>query len=181
MSIQPKAPTSVTTITVDDNSLLLRKIELYLQSVTDIPIIPNEVRVSRRTTRHIDTHDAPVEVTNPYVPNRVWYNSTWEDWAQLDVGDVLHCPFTEEEARVLEIQVAKQNLKRSKYGRDLVDFWQYASTFLPGRSPLDCRCFWQDYIEGNYRLYNKTIMIARQKSMFYIKKKKKGGGLILFF
>ncbi len=136
-------------------------------------MIPTEARVSRRSTRHIDTHDTPLEVINPYVPNRVWYNSTWEDWAQLDVGDVLHCPFTEEEAQVLEIQVAKQNIKRSKFGRDLVDFWQYASTFLPGRSPLDCRCFWQDYTEGSYRLYNKTIMIARQKSTFFFLKQKR--------
>lgn len=166
-------PTTVDTYIPDNMDLAtrLRGIELYLQSVADIEISNqnNETRVSRRnrdptnSSRNNTEHVTQFEPNNPYVPNRVWYNSTWEDWVQLDVGDVLHVPFTEQEVEILKTAVAKQNGKKSRSGRELIDFWQYVSSFLPGRSPLDCRCFWIDYIEGSHQLYKKPIIIARRQ------------------
>ncbi|KAI9243711.1 WD40-repeat-containing domain protein [Helicostylum pulchrum] len=169
-SMQP--PATVKTIIQKDTDIAytLRQIELYIQSVTDIsvPYFINETRASRRTrdssSKSSPEHSTQHEPTNPYVPNRVWYNSTWEDWAQLDVGDILHCPFTPNEVNILQNCVEKQNIKKNKYGRELVDFWQYVSTLLPGRSPLDCRCYWSDFTEGNLILYNNPIIINRQKA-----------------
>ncbi|KAG2204464.1 hypothetical protein INT47_005255 [Mucor saturninus] len=148
-----------------DLATRLRTIELYLESVSDIETSQNknEIRVSRRS-RDTSSNKKPEHSTSnrPYVPNRVWYNSTWEDWAQLDAGDVLHIPFNEQEVEILKNAVKKQNYKKSKSGRELVDFWQYVSALLPGRSHIDCKCFWSDYMEGNSQLYNKTIVIARR-------------------
>ncbi|CAO3657020.1 unnamed protein product [Mucor hiemalis] len=157
----PPPPTTVDTIPSNDNASLLRYLELYIQSVTDIPTIPIETQRSSRRSRL--TTDHPQDTISPYVPNRVWYNSTWEDWAQLDVNDVLHIPFTSEESLLIQNQVAKQVLRKNARQKDLVDFWQYVSTLLPGRTPLDCRCFWQDFIDGGGGNYNKSIMIGRQK------------------
>lgn len=164
-------PATVKTFVQKDTDITytLRHIELYIQSVTDIsvPYFNNETRASRRTrdssSKSSPEHSTQHELTNPYVPNRVWYNSTWEDWAQLDVGDILHCPFTPNEVDILQNCVEKQNIKKSKFGRELVNFWQYVSTLLPGRSPLDCRCYWSDFTDGNLILHNNPIIINRQK------------------
>jgi hypothetical protein len=165
---------------------LLRMIEMYIQSVTESPAIPDpstaqrETRVSRRTTRyHQDGNKSndqllsssiytPYVPNIPYVPNRVWYNSTWEDWAQLDVGDILHYPFSDEEVEILKFYVAKLSLKKfSKSKSESVDFWQYVSNFLPGRTPLDCRCFWTDYMDGHPDLYTKVIIVRRERGKEY--------------
>ncbi|KAI8047381.1 hypothetical protein BDF21DRAFT_352328 [Thamnidium elegans] len=165
-------PATVKTFIQKDTDITctLRQIELYIQSVTDIsvPYFNNETRASRRTrdssSKSSPEYSTQHEQTNPYVPNRAWYNSTWEDWAQLDVGDILHCPFTSNEVQILQNCVEKQNIKKSKFGRELVDFWQYVSTLLPGRTPLDCRCYWSDFTEGNLISYNNPIIINRQKA-----------------
>lgn len=203
---QMKAPLTVDTIIPKTNmecTTLLRTMDLYIQSVTDLTAIPNSIninnnnqsnlfnetpfstRTSRRTTRLSD-NGIPVhnyyskastpesnnispttqsELDLPYVPNRAWYNSTWEDWAQLDAGDVLHYPFTDQECEIINQCVIKQNSRQSTAkNRQLVDFWQYVSDFLPGRKPLDCKCFWADHKESaNIKLYNKPIIIGRQK------------------
>lgn len=148
-----------------DITCTLRQIELYLQSVTEIPApsLHNETR-SRRTrdTKSSPEHNTPYEPINPYVPNRAWYNSTWEDWAQLDVGDILHCPFTDAEFQIIQ-DCVERNVRRSRFGRELVDFWQYVSTRLPGRSPLDCRCYWSDYLEKTQVFYSRPVIINHLK------------------
>lgn len=183
----PPPPTTVDTIKTDDNAALLRYLELYIQSVSDTPSMPVlEARTSRRSRANNNTTSTHMTndkiILNPYVPNRVWYNSTWEDWAQLDANDVLHVPFTQEESLIIETQVAKYAVKKTNnsnstttssttttthyrhYSKDLADFWQYVSTLLPGRTPLDCRCFYQDFIDcGGGGNYNKSIMIGRYK------------------
>lgn len=173
-------PTTVNTNIPENMDLAtrLRSIELYLQSVTDIETTShtNEIRVSRRNrdlasnSRNKPDHGSQAVPNRPYVPNRVWYNSTWEDWAQLDVGDVLHIPFNDQEAEILKTAVDKQSIKKSRSGRELVDFWQYVSSLLPGRSHIDCKCFWTDYMDGNNHLYNKTIVIARRPGKLSQKK-----------
>ncbi|KAI9336047.1 WD40-repeat-containing domain protein [Pilaira anomala] len=148
-----------------DITCTLRQIELYLQSVTEIPTpsLHNETR-SRRTrdTKSSPENNTPYEPINPYVPNRAWYNSTWEDWAQLDAGDILHCPFTADEIQIIQ-DCVERNVRRSRFGRELVDFWQYVSTRLPGRSPLDCRCYWSDYLEKTQVFYSRPVIINRLK------------------
>jgi hypothetical protein len=170
-----------------DKIELLRMMEIYIQSVSESPAIPDpsnthrETRISRRTARYQQDYsnnkgndqsqpsstNASYEPNVPYVPNRVWYNSTWEDWAQLDVGDILHYPFSEDEIETIKFYVAKQSIKKSaRHKIESIDFWQYISTFLPGRTPLDCRCFWTDYTDSHYKLFNKVIIIRREKGNF---------------
>lgn len=161
---------------------LLRMMEMYIQSVTETTVIPyssnthKETRVSRRSTRYQPGEakpkdrspslnaSTPHEPNMPYVPNRVWYNSTWEDWAQLDVGDILHYPFTTTEIEAVKHYVSKLSFKKqSRYGFEVADFWQYISSFLPGRTPLDCECFWRDYQDGHHRMFNNVIIVRREK------------------
>lgn len=149
-----------------DKLEVLRMIEMYIQSVTDIVSIPNnniiaEPRPSRRTRQLIHT-TTPTTITTmkPYVPNQVWYNSTWEDWAQLDVADILHYPFSKDEIQFISQTVSKQVVRKIK--RE-IDFWQSVSTSLPGRTPLDCRCFWTDYKQQSLQFYMNPIMIRKFK------------------
>lgn len=106
-----------------------------------------------------------VETQKPYTPNKVWFNSTWEDWAQLDPGDVLHVPFSKEEIHVLEFHVNKHV---ARGGKNLVDFWIYVSSMLPGRTRLDCKWFWIDYTSGLALAHTNPVMIRHYKSKRYI-------------
>ncbi|KAL9539918.1 hypothetical protein PS6_010990 [Mucor atramentarius] len=179
--------TSVNTFIPDnvEKLELLRMMEMYIQSVSEPPSIANLIgtneRSSRRSKRHtessspvvyyrqksnIDTQTQPTlhpqEPNTPYVPSRVWYNSTWEDWAQLDTADILHYPFTTQEISIIEHCTYKA--KGSKITRDLEAYWQYVSTQLPGRTPLDCKCFYSDLKDGQYQLFDKVIMVRKHKA-----------------
>ncbi|KAI7899201.1 WD40-repeat-containing domain protein [Cokeromyces recurvatus] len=164
---------------------LLRMMEVYLQSVTEpsVPIPTSNALLETPRTRRTRSRDKlpnnsrqlkdcqSPSLSNihqvsdtPYVPTCVWYNSNWEDWAQLDVADILHYPFQPYEVEIIKNCVSKQVTKRAKIGRDMVDFWQYVSTLLPGRTPTECRYFWADYLEGNHQMFNKAIIVRRHKA-----------------
>ncbi|KAG2190222.1 hypothetical protein INT46_001146 [Mucor plumbeus] len=136
---------------------LLRMMEMYIQSVSEPSplnaLIGLNERSSRRSKRYTEG-SSPInyygqksavesqsptahsqEPNTPYVPSRVWYNSTWEDWAQLDIADILHYPFTPQEITIIQNCIFK--VKGPKFTRDLESYWQYVSTQLPGRTPLD--------------------------------------------
>ncbi|OBZ87355.1 Rik1-associated factor 1 [Choanephora cucurbitarum] len=134
----------------------------------------NETRSTRRNMRHHDlapspnkpSHPSmvPLEKNYPYVPNQVWYHSTWEDWAQLDVGDVLHCPFTAQEIQVLSYQIEKYSKRSSRSNRDNLSFWDYVATMLPGRTSCDCKWFWIDYREQVHnKLFSRVVVIRRRQ------------------
>ncbi|KAG1108674.1 hypothetical protein G6F42_015900 [Rhizopus arrhizus] len=179
--------TSVNTFIPDnvEKLELLRMMEMYIQSVSEPPSIANLIgtneRSSRRSKRHTESSSPvvyyrqksnidsqaqptlhPQEPNTPYVPSRVWYNSTWEDWAQLDTADILHYPFTTQEISIIEHCTYKA--KGSKITRDLEAYWQYVSTQLPGRTPLDCKCFYSDLQDGQYQLFDKVIMVRKHKA-----------------
>lgn len=165
-----------------DTLEVLRAIEMYIQSVSEPVKIPSvshtmpDARTSRRT-RHSDQlvkTTTPINNTpmSPYVPIQVWYNSTWEDWAQLDVADILHYPFTKDEVQLLQYLVAKEVSSKKK--REL-DFWQLVATNLPGRTPLDCKCFWIDFLSQLPQCYTKPIMIRKLKGKEKKKKKEVNG------
>jgi hypothetical protein len=140
----------------------LRIIEVYLQSISEpIPttILPPASRATRSTPPNSTTNVHSLD--RPYVPSHVWTHSTWEDWTQLDPADILHVPFHQDEIDVLEKLVSKQ-AKRSKMLKERDFFWQLAAMRLPGRSPLDCRCFWSDY-KNNHLLHNQPMLIRRIK------------------
>lgn len=188
--------TSVNTFIPDnvEKLELLRMMEMYIQSVSEPPSIANLIgtneRSSRRSKRHTESSSPvvyyrqksnidsqaqptlhPQEPNTPYVPSRVWYNSTWEDWAQLDTADILHYPFTTQEISIIEHCTYKA--KGSKITRDLEAYWQYVSTQLPGRTPLDCKCFYSDLKDGQYQLFDKVIMVRKHKGTFYNHGRKK--------
>ncbi|KAI8386815.1 WD40-repeat-containing domain protein [Blakeslea trispora] len=173
---------------------LLRLMDVYLHSVADpfdsfsspnispstsnssspsrYPV--NEPRSSRRNVRHhehtpnlynpVHLSFSSLEKNYPYVPNQVWYHSTWEDWAQLDVGDVLHCPFTAQEIQVLSYHMKKYSKRSSVSSRENLSFWDYTATMLPGRTPNDCRWFWADYREQVHnKLFSRVVVIRRRK------------------
>ncbi|KAI8981927.1 WD40-repeat-containing domain protein [Mycotypha africana] len=96
----------------------------------------------------------------PYVPTRVFYNSTWEDWAQLESGDILHYPFTPQEIETLEKYRSRHNKKLARTG---VDKWDFIAEQLPGRTPLDCKCFYRDYRDGIHQTFNQAIMVKRRE------------------
>ncbi|KAK4511151.1 uncharacterized protein ATC70_012363 [Mucor velutinosus] len=164
---------------------LLRMMEMYIQSVSEPPSVTSSMgtndRFSRRSRRHTENSSPvvyyrqkssmdlqvqptlhPQEPNTPYVPSRVWYNSTWEDWAQLDTADILHYPFTTQEISIIEHCIYK--FKGSRIARDVEAFWQYVSTLLPGRTPLDCKCFYSDLKDGQYKLFDKVIMVKKHKA-----------------
>lgn len=167
---------------------LLRMMEMYIQSVSEPPavnvLIGLNERSSRRSKRYTEGSSPinyygqksaaesqspiahPQEPNTPYVPSRVWYNSTWEDWAQLDIADILHYPFTPQEIIIIQNCIFK--VKGPKFTRDLESYWQYVSTQLPGRTPLDCKCFWSDLKDGQYKLFDKVIMVRKHKGKFDI-------------
>ncbi|RCH77877.1 hypothetical protein CU098_002894, partial [Rhizopus stolonifer] len=167
-----------------DKFELLRIMEVYLQSVTDLPgeklgsMTTVEPRFPRRT-RHSDYYQKMqdslqsqstqstlicLEPNYPYVPNRAWYNSTWEDWAQLDAGDILHCPFTSSEIETLTHLVDKHVRKSGTRNKGMIDIWQYVATFLPGRTARECKWFWADYAEQQHNLlFSSAVVIRRRK------------------
>ncbi|KAG1464294.1 hypothetical protein G6F46_001194 [Rhizopus delemar] len=155
---------------------LLNMLEIYMFSLTSEPttLDPATTLSSRSMFRRAArTHEAnnsellqkaypsaKVETQKPYTPNKVWFNSTWEDWAQLDPGDVLHVPFSKEEIHVLEYHVNKHV---ARGGKNLVDFWIYVSSMLPGRTRLDCKWFWIDYTSGLALAHTNPVMIRHYK------------------
>ncbi|CEP15670.1 hypothetical protein [Parasitella parasitica] len=182
---EPMPSTSVNTFIPENlgELELLRMMEMYIQSVSEPPpattLIGANERSSRRSKRYMessstinyyaksatDSHASTShfqEPNTPYVPSRVWYNSTWEDWAQLDIADILHYPFTSQE--IATIQHCIHKTKGSRVTKDLESYWQYVSTQLPGRTPLDCKCFWSDLKDGQYKLFDKVIMVRKYKA-----------------
>ncbi|KAF1799717.1 Homeodomain-like DNA binding domain-containing transcription factor [Mucor lusitanicus] len=165
---------------------LLRMMEMYIQSVSEPPAMASATDItdrSRRSRRHTESSSPvvyyrqksnvdsqtqaqptlhPQEPNTPYVPSRVWYNSTWEDWAQLDTADILHYPFTTQEIAIIEHCIYR--FKGSRIARDPGAYWQYVSTQLPGRTPLDCKCFYSDLKDGQYKLFDKVIMVRKYKA-----------------
>lgn len=169
---------------------LLRMMEMYIQSVSEPPAMASATDItdrSRRSRRHTESSSPvvyyrqksnvdsqtqaqptlhPQEPNTPYVPSRVWYNSTWEDWAQLDTADILHYPFTTQEIAIIEHCIYR--FKGSRIARDPGAYWQYVSTQLPGRTPLDCKCFYSDLKDGQYKLFDKVIMVRKYKGRLYM-------------
>ncbi|RCH86050.1 Transducin (beta)-like 1 X-linked receptor 1, partial [Rhizopus stolonifer] len=154
---------------------LLNMLETYMFSLNSEPIdISEEVIVpsripSRRATRvqesktKIQMADANKrETQKPYTPNKVWFNSTWEDWAQLSPGDILHVPFSKEETHLVERHVNKH---MARAGKCLVDFWIYISSMLPGRTRLDCKWFWSDYTSGLSLAHTQNVMIRQYRKI----------------
>lgn len=157
-------PSHVTTYIPKNKTPLesLRMIEMYLESISEpIPIIPNtpSSRASRRNPSALTSNTV---MGRPYVPNQVWTHSTWEDWAQLDIGDILHIPFRADEIDILRVLVNKQLSKKHNKRKEL-DFWQHIAYRLPGRSPVDCRCFWTDYTNGSIQYHNKILMVRQMR------------------
>lgn len=137
--------------------------------ISEEVIVPSRIP-SRRATRvqesktKIQMADANKrETQKPYTPNKVWFNSTWEDWAQLSPGDILHVPFSKEETHLVERHVNKH---MARAGKCLVDFWIYISSMLPGRTRLDCKWFWSDYTSGLSLAHTQNVMIRQYRSKY---------------
>jgi hypothetical protein len=147
-------------------------LDMYLFALSETSILSSQSSsvsrtASRRATRSLESHSNEVacrgsstDMQKLYVPNKVWFNSTWEDWAQLDPGDVLHIPFSKKEIEVLEYHVNKRMVRGS---RGEIDFWLFVSSMLPGRTGLDCKWFWIDYTSNIPFVYTRPVMIRQFK------------------
>ncbi|CEG62878.1 hypothetical protein RMATCC62417_00129 [Rhizopus microsporus] len=155
-----------------DTEEYLNMLDMYLFALSETSIPSSQSSsvlrtASRRATRSLESHSneaasrgSGADMQKLYVPNKVWFNSTWEDWAQLDPGDVLHIPFSKKEIEVLEYYVNKRMVRGS---RSQVDFWLFVSSMLPGRTGLDCKWFWIDYTSNIPFIYTRPVMIRRFK------------------
>ncbi|KAI8876565.1 WD40 repeat-like protein [Backusella circina FSU 941] len=189
-ALRLQAPKSVRTRKYDDMSLseILGSIELYLQSVSEIETVNDKenmvkTRQTRRTPRqaHIGTSpqfstsgessqtsqsvqgiSCDFSLPRPYMPTDIWYNCTWEDWAQFHPGDILHVPFNDEEKAIVAQQLGKHQTKKLKMSRSSIDFWQVVEGALPGRTAQDCRYYSYD-MEENRFLHDKPVMIRKPK------------------
>lgn len=138
---------------------VLQLLDSYLDSVRDPISLKKDLK--KRATRHNGSVSHTTD--RPYVPAKVWAECTWEDWAQLSPGDILHVPFNTDET----IAMTKLVKRLTKVGSEL-NIWEHIANFLPGRSAQDCKCFWADYQSGLSDMKKKTIMIRELKGNVYI-------------
>ncbi|KAI9276371.1 WD40-repeat-containing domain protein [Sporodiniella umbellata] len=174
---------------------LLSMLETYMLTLNGEAVIANEESLfssrpaPRRAQRGTEIKELTVSTTNnyrelqkPYTPNKVWFNSTWEDWAQLNQGDILHVPFSKEEADLIKYHVQKH---LARPARCQVDFWIYLSSMLPGRTRLDCLWFWIDLESGIPFAHTENVMVTkyksipRHKSRYGLLQKRRGNGYIV--
>ncbi|KAI8143892.1 WD40-repeat-containing domain protein [Fennellomyces sp. T-0311] len=107
------------------------------------------------------------ELRKPYVPCSVWDHVTWEDWAQLEVGDWLHWPFEEWETAIIKEAVEKHNGKSRKrkadgIGADDTSMWESIALKLPGRRAQDCSRYWNDHTQNLPQIYKDPVIISHQ-------------------
>lgn len=129
---------------------MLSCIDMVSESLRSASYTGRAERESRRGRRQMPR-------LRPYVPCLVWKRSTWEDWSQLEPGDWLHWPFSQEEEDLIMERVqryAKKARKRKLSGlpRLTEGIWEMVADGMMGRRPTDVRRFWID------RMYNFDIM-----------------------
>ncbi|CAO3615428.1 unnamed protein product [Cunninghamella echinulata] len=102
----------------------------------------------------------------PYLPVRVWQGSNWEDWAQFQVGDVIHIPFTEMEDEIVLKMVSKYAKKRTKNNDSILndmEVWSNLAIALPGRDVQDCQYRYLDLMDSiNDRIFKKTFIVSKE-------------------
>lgn len=102
----------------------------------------------------------------PYLPVRVWQGSNWEDWAQFQVGDVVHIPFTEMEDEIVLKMVSKYDRKGIKYNDSILndmEIWSSLATALPGRDAQDCQYRYLDLMDSiNDKIFKRSFIVSKE-------------------
>lgn len=113
--------------------------------------------------------DKPLQ--RPYIPIRVWHGTNWEDWAQFQIGDIIHVPFNEIEDKVLLQKVTEVIKKNPKYANTVFsdgDIWSELPLFLPGRDIQDCQFRYMDIDESKSdKVFGKTFIVSKDYGKVY--------------
>ncbi|KAF7728459.1 hypothetical protein EC973_006012 [Apophysomyces ossiformis] len=190
-----KMPTKVkTNIPVERNLMeFLTTLEVYIRSVTGplntyenqdensltsqssrhtLPrTTPKRLRSMHTQTQQDNPSPSILEPRRPYFPALAWQHSTWEDWAQFEVGDLIHYPFEPWEISIIDQQLERLQ-SRSKRRRSGIEDtlanipnynWEAIALELPGRVPNDCQRFWIDREKGYVLSHQRPVMISRRK------------------
>ncbi|KAI9492869.1 hypothetical protein BDB00DRAFT_411581 [Zychaea mexicana] len=108
---------------------------------------------------------AEQQTLKPYVPCSVWDHATWEDWAQMEIGDWLHWPFEEWEIEFIESMMEHYTAKAKKRQADGLDIdgrnvWESIALKLTRRRAVDCARFWDDREKGHQQMYKTPVIIS---------------------
>lgn len=161
---------------VDDENRILEMLshidayELSLESLLDKTNATSSAQMTtsirhgskRRKTTSCSGPPA-IKAIKPYVPVHVWTHTTWEDWAQLQVGDWLHWPFEAWEIQRMQHGLDQYNKKRHPVLNIKPEIWQIMSEQLPGRRPEDCKRYWRDCELGMIQPFHNPIIIGKGK------------------
>lgn len=118
---------------------------------------------SKRRKTNSTNGPPPAVPRKPYVPTQVWTHTTWEDWAQLQVGDWLHWPFETWEIQRIQRGVDHYNKKKLPIHNIKQEVWQLLADQLPGRRPEDCKRYWCDHEADMIQPYNHPVIIGKGK------------------
>ncbi|KAG0167765.1 hypothetical protein DFQ30_005681 [Apophysomyces sp. BC1015] len=179
-----------------DLNKLLTTLEVYISSVTgplkesemdrNDTLSPslNQIAMTRKAQKRLrstlaqgkqaSTVQSLSQPYRPYFPVLAWSQSTWEDWAQFEVGDLIHYPFETWEIKIMEQRIerlqTKTKRRRTESEDPLLDLanynWEAIALDLPGRIPDDCRRFWIDREKGYNPLHQGPVMVSRQKTLW---------------
>ncbi|KAI8976859.1 WD40-repeat-containing domain protein [Pilobolus umbonatus] len=157
-------PPELFTFQPKDKSLfeLLVLLDMHIESVSEPDLRQTLSDEPCRVTRHQNSRLLPLPDPSPkpYVPCLVWLNSLWEDWAQLKTGSILHWPFTPVEQDLIAHLIGRFSLKKKLHGLKL---WDYVASMLPGRTAMDCECFWEDHTYNHLKVHQKPVIIRKRK------------------
>ncbi|CDH52410.1 hypothetical protein RO3G_08709 [Lichtheimia corymbifera JMRC:FSU:9682] len=118
---------------------------------------------SKRRKTNSTNGPPPAVLKKPYVPTHVWTHTTWEDWAQLQVGDWLHWPFETWEIQRIQRGVDHYNKKKLPIHNIKPEVWQILADQLPGRRPEDCKRYWCDHESDMVQPYISPVIIGKGK------------------